>query len=119
MCSNRTQKGTIMNNLDLTPLFQAVIMLVAVLITTFVVPYIKKKTNAADLGEFQGWVEIAVAAAEQIYKVTDGEKKKQYVLEYLQNKGYSVDVDDLENAIEAAVLKLHNALYGVEANESK
>ena len=100
-----------MNNLDLTPLFQAVIMLVAVLITTFVVPYIKKKINAEDINEFYGWVEIAVAAAEQIYKVTQGEEKKQYVLQYLKDKGYTVDVADLENAIEAAVLKLHNELY--------
>ena len=84
-----------MNNLDLTPLFQAVISLVAVLVTMFVIPYIKKKANAAELAEFHGWVKIAVAAAEQLYKVTEGEEKKQYVLDYLHSKGYSVDVDDL------------------------
>lgn len=94
-------------------------MLVAVLITTFVIPYIKKKTNAEDLAEFHGWVEVGVAAAEQLYKVTEGEEKKQYVLDYLHSKGYSVDVDDLENAIEAAVLKLHAELYGGVAYDSE
>lgn len=108
-----------MNNLDLTPLFQAVISLVAVLVTMFVIPYIKKKANAEDLAEFHGWVKVAVAAAEQLYKVTEGEEKKQYVLDYLHSKGYSVDVDDLENAIEAAVLKLHAELYGGVAYDSE
>ena len=99
-----------MDNINLTPIFQAAILLVAAIVTTFVVPWIKSKVKNEDMTIFLRWVEIAVAAAEQLYKSTEGEKKKEYVLTYLRDKGYSVDVDDLENAIEAAVLKLHNEL---------
>ena len=99
-----------MENINLTPIFQAAILLVAAIVTTFVVPWIKSKAKNEDMAIFLRWVEIAVAAAEQLYESTDGEKKKAYVLAYLNGKGYTVDVDDLENAIEAAVLKLHNEL---------
>ena len=48
------------------------------------------------------------------HRVPEEDKKKDHEkildLTYLRNKGYSVDMDDLENAIEAAVLKLHNEL---------
>lgn len=106
-------------NIDLTPLFQAVIALLAVIITSFVIPYIKRKVDAADLAEFRGWVKVAVAAAEQLYEVTQGEAKKQYVVDYLAAKGYTVDPDDVENAIEAAVIQLHNELYGSESHDGE
>ena len=99
-----------MENINLTPIAQAVIAIVAALISTFVIPWIKSKVKNEDTANFLRWVEIAVAAAEQLYESTDGEVKKDYVLNYLRDKGYSVDVDDLENAIEAAVLKLHSEL---------
>lgn len=99
-----------MGNINLTPIAQAVIAIVAALISTFVIPWIKSKAKNEDTANFLRWVEIAVAAAEQLYESTDGEAKKDYVLNYLRDKGYSVDVDDLENAIEAAVLKLHSEL---------
>ena len=99
-----------MDNINLTPIFQAAILLVAAIITTFVVPWIKSKVKNENMAIFLRWVEIAVAAAEQLYESTDGAAKKEYVLTYLRDKGYTVDVDDLENAIEAAVLKLHNEL---------
>ena len=99
-----------MDNINLTPIMQAAVVLIASIVTTFVVPWIKSKVANEDMAIFLRWVEIAVAAAEQLYESTDGEKKKAYVLSYLLEKGYTVDVDDLENAIEAAVLKLHNEL---------
>ncbi len=101
-----------MENINITPIVQAAIVLLASIVTTFVVPWIKSKVKNEDMDIFRRWVEIAVAAAEQLYASTDGAAKKEYVLTYLRDKGCSVDVDDLENAIEAAVLKLHSQLYG-------
>ena len=60
------------------------------------------------------WVKIAVAAAEQIYTAADGDKKKQWVLDYLEQRGIILDEDELDAAIEAAVLELHSQLYGAE-----
>lgn len=51
-----------------------------------------------------GWVKIAVAAAEQLYKGSDrGEEKKAYVLDWLNKQGITIDTDKLDAMIEAAV----------------
>lgn len=100
--------------MNITPIVNAAITLLVAIVTAFVVPWLKNKIGQQNMDEFLAWVNIAVAAAEQLYDSTDGEKKKQYVLAYLENKGFSVDEEDVDNAIEAAVLELHNALYGQE-----
>ena len=104
-----------MNAIDMTPVVQTTIALLAALISAVAVPWLRAKLDATEMAEFLRWVEIGVAAAEQLYAVTEGEKKKWYVVKYLENKGYTADVEDIENAIEAAVLKLHSELYGGEA----
>ena len=49
-------------------------------------------------------------AAQQLYHQLDGEERKKYVLDFLAQKGYDVSSEEIENAIEAAVLKLHQEL---------
>lgn len=100
-----------MNNL--TPVFQLFIGLIAAIMTAVVIPWIQKKLSIEKQVELAGWVEIAVAAAEQLYAGSGrGEEKKAYVLEFLAEKGYTVDTDALlasVNAlIEAAVYQLKN-----------
>lgn len=52
---------------------------------------------------------IAVSAAEQIYTSSGkGTAKKQYVLEFLNSKGFTVDMDSLDKLIESAVYALKN-----------
>lgn len=98
---------------NLTPVINAVIALIAALITAFVVPWIKRNTSAKDREELLKWVEIAVMAAQQLYYHKDGEMRKDYVLKFLAEKGYDVSSAEVENAIEAAVLKLHQGLEAV------
>ena len=69
---------------DLTPIFNAVIALLAALLTAFVIPWLKRKTSAQEREELLRWVEIAVAAAEQIWDSTQGEEKKKAVLAFLR-----------------------------------
>lgn len=95
---------------DLTPVINAFIALVATIITAFVVPWIKRNTSAKDREELLKWVEIAVMAAQQLHYQLKGEERKQYVLDFLAQKGYDVSSEEIENAIEAAVLKLHQEL---------
>lgn len=95
---------------DLTPIINAMIALVAALITAFVIPWLKRKTTAHDREEMLKWVEIAVAAAQQLYHQLDGQQRKEYVRNYLNSKGYDVNDKDVDNAIEAAVLRLHREL---------
>ena len=36
--------------------------------------------------------------------------RKEYVVRFLESKGYDVDTQEVDSAIEAAVLKLHQKL---------
>ena len=95
---------------DLTPIVQAVITLVSLLITTFLIPWIKAKCDAKKLETIYRWVTFAVEAAEQIIKGDDmGESKKQFVVDFLAEKGYRIDMDSLNTMIEAAVYQLKSA----------
>ena len=94
--------------IDLTPIFQALIALVAALITAFLIPYIKTKMTAEQQKNLVQWVEFAVLAAEQLYGSGMGQEKKAYVLEFLRQQGYTVDAAQLEVLIEGAVKELLN-----------
>ena len=99
--------------IDLTALVQAVIALIAALISAFVIPWLKRKICAEKLAEVSTWVEIAVEAAEQLYEGSGrGAEKKEYVIQFLQQKGYTVDMAAIENMIEAAVYNLPPKLRG-------
>lgn len=93
---------------DLTPIVNAVITLIAAIVTTFLIPWIKSKIDAAKLAQIVEWVGIAVRAAEQIYNESGmGEKKKQYVLNFLADKGFTLDLNSINAMIEAAVKELN------------
>ena len=74
-----------MNMIDITPIINAVIALLAAGVSVFLIPWIKSKTTDAQRKELLEWVKIGVAAAEQLYEGQGrGEEKKQYVLDFLQ-----------------------------------
>lgn len=95
--------------IDVTTIVNAVIALIAAIISAFVIPWIKSKTTAQQREDLVAWIKIAVAAAEQIYQGTKrGEEKKQYVLDFLTKNGFSVNEDSVNAAIEAAVKQLNS-----------
>lgn len=94
--------------IDITPIINAVIALIGALIGAFLIPWIRSKTTAEQRSDLLAWVKIAVAAAEQIYiGVGRGEEKKQYVLDFLEAKGMTIDEESVDAAIEAAVQQLN------------
>lgn len=95
---------------DLTPIINAAIALTSAVITAFVVPWVKRNTTAQDREEFLRWVEIAVAAAEQLFYTTQGAEKKKYVVQFLADKGFTLSEEEINAAIEGAVLKLHRGM---------
>lgn len=95
-----------MNNFDYTELIQALIALLATLITTFLIPFLKKKLSVEKLEELKKWVGIAVTAAEQLYGSKTGQQKKDYVISFLLSKGFVFDIDEVTAMIEAEVYKL-------------
>lgn len=92
---------------DLTQIIIAVLTLVISLITAFLIPYLKTKVSAEKLDTIKFWVNIAVEAAEMIYVGTGrGQEKKDYVVQFLNSKGFTLNVTEIENLIEAAVMEL-------------
>lgn len=103
--------------IDLTPLFQAVVVVLATIITAKVVPWIKEHTTAQQQATASAMIKIAVYAAEQIYGSGGGQKKLDYVESLLLARGFKVD----RNAIEATVreLSIEQAKTATVAQEVK
>lgn len=87
-----------------------IISLIGVILTGLVVPWLRIKLSNEKLDSVQMWVNIAVAAAEQIFSVPDsGIKKKMYVMEFLKTKGITITDQELDALIEAAVFEINRA----------
>lgn len=102
--------------IDLTPIFQAIIGLLAMWITIKATPWIKARTTKQQQDLMLSTVRILVYAAEQIYGAGRGEQKLDYVQDMLKAKGFTVDID----AIEATVreMNLWVPLAGVEIRDA-
>jgi len=98
--------------MDYTKIIPAVIALINAVLTTFLIPWLKKKTDAEELKKWQTYVDIAVKAADQLFKSDEGMAKKAYVQHYLAEKGIKYDADTVDKMIESSVLMLHHELFG-------
>lgn len=91
----------------LLEVLKLVVMLASMLITSYVIPWIKANTDSKKLQTVFDWVEQGVHAAEQMYGAKTGVQKKRCVTEFLQKiiKAKKINVSDqeLEMLIEAAV----------------
>ena len=92
---------------DLTQISVAVLSLMLSLVSAFLIPYIKEKVTAEQFATIKLWVKVAVQAAEMLYAGSGrGEEKKKYVVEFLNSKGFTLNTEEIDNLIEAAVLEL-------------
>lgn len=95
-------------------LFKIVLMLVSILatiITSFIIPFIKEKIGSERLEKYEYWANLCVRAAEMLWKESGkGAEKKQYVVNFLNdmfNKNKVVITDEqIEILIESAVKQL-------------
>lgn len=89
-------------------IFYVVLSIVSVLVTGVLVPVLKQKYGKEKVLSVMEAVDIAVKAAEQIYKDSNqGNLKKQYVLMRLNEQGFKVTEKELDDMIEASVLELN------------
>lgn len=97
---------------DITMIIETVIMLVSMLVTIFLIPYIRTKTTNEKLAKIATIINAAVRGAEQIFVGTGlGAKKKEYVIQFLKDNGYIADLDTISEEInlmiEAAVNEMN------------
>lgn len=96
--------------IDITPIINAFIALLAAIAVRYAVPWIVSKTDEQDRADLLKWAEIAVSAAQQLYHQLDGETRKAYAMAVMAEHGFDVSSQEVDAAIEAAVLELHKAL---------
>lgn len=95
---------TALTGINLTPLFQAIIAFLAALVTNKLVPWVQARTTAQQQEMLRAAVSVAVYAAEQIYGAGKGKEKLMYVRGKLAEKGYKVDVAEIEAAVRELTL---------------
>lgn len=98
--------------IDLTPLLETLLALLALLAMRYVLPWVTANTTAKQREDLLVWVDIAVAAAQQLFHQLDGEDRLEYALDLLESKGFNIDDVAVRDAVEAAVLKLHQGMAG-------
>ena len=85
--------------IDLTALINAVLILLATIITGYLIPWIKANATLKQREKLAAVVETLVFAAEQIYGSGWGQDKLRYVENKLREQGYTVDIDLIEATV--------------------
>lgn len=98
--------------MNITEVITTVLAVLVALVSVALIPWIRGKVGEAKMDSFLRWVDIAVAAAEQLYSSDAWQTKKEYVEAFLTDHGVTYDESEVNNAIEAAVNRLHNELRG-------
>lgn len=91
---------------------QCVFIIVAGIITRYIIPWLKSKLDTEKFNTLELWVKAAVSAAEQILcKDCSGPEKKAYVTDimekYLNTKGVKITQEQLNILIESAVKEMN------------
>lgn len=86
------------------------IMIATMLITRYLIPWIKAKTEGETISLICDWTAQAVLAAEQTHGAGTGTEKKQIVREFIQKilaqKGIELTDEEIDIMIEAAVKQI-------------
>ena len=90
-----------MNNVDWTPIFQAVIALLSAVITGLLIPWIRSKCKVAKLDNLNMYLRVLMSAAETYFGSQMGQEKKQFVLDELKRNGIYFDEETVQDALEA------------------
>lgn len=95
------------NVINLTPLVVALIGVIGAIIARYLIPYIKARTTIEQQQNIQMWTRIAVEAAEMIFREAGkGAEKYKYVEQFLIDKGFTLDPQEIKVLIESAVNEL-------------
>lgn len=94
-------------NIDITPIVQAIIALVAALITAKLVPWIKARTTVEQQALLRATIKTLVFAAEQLYGAGEGEQKLDYVIKQLEDRGFTANRAEIEAVIKENLTALH------------
>ena len=92
-------------------LLKLTIMIVAMLITRYVIPWLKAKTQNDTMSVLIDWTMQAVLAAEQVHQTQSGAERKvivtKFIKELLAQKHLALSDEEIDVMIEAAVKQMN------------
>ena len=96
-----------MNPELITKLVEAIVTVVIVIISAYIIPWLKNKVGEDKYATIIEFAEIVVRSAEKIYTPEQWQEKKQYavnlVIEKAKNIGIDLSVEEVNAIIEGAV----------------
>lgn len=99
-----------MNTIDLTPLVEIMISLLALVITTYLIPWIKANTTHKQQEYIRAAAHVAVYAAEKFYGAGHGDEKLAYAEKVLkEDYGIYLNMNKLEAVVDAAIKEMEQA----------
>ena len=89
-------------------ILEVTLSIAVILVTAFLIPFLRKKKSVDEWQELLNKVEIAVSAAEQIFDYQDNEKKYNYVDKIIASKFPALSVYERQMLIERTVQEFNN-----------
>lgn len=101
----------------ITKVTECVLTVIVLLVSAYLIPWLKTKISEEKLGELEKFCEQAVRAAEQLYTPEEYKLKKAYVLslinEQIEKLGLGLNEAEIYAIIEGIVNYVkHNKEYG-------
>lgn len=103
---------------------KVVVMMAVLVVTRYLVPWIKEKVGAEKMSAIEKWTRYAVEMAQQVYWSKPGQDRKAIVTEILKDilgaKDLAISDEQLDILIEAAVKEMkmkENAGITIEATD--
>ena len=82
---------------------ECTITVIVLLVSAYVIPYLKNKIGADKMQRLEQFVEAAVRAAEQLYKPEEWKLKKDYVTQLVTEKANGLGIGLNEAEIDAVI----------------
>ena len=96
-------------------ILKLVIMILAAVLTRYVIPWIRRKTQNETFQTVIDWTLQAVLAAEQVYTSKTGAERKRIVTAFVKRiideKGIPISDSELDILIESAVKQMNSGTY--------
>ena len=100
--------------IDLTPIVEALIDVAVTAITVFLIPWLRERFGTEKLAKAQGWVQIAVLAAEKLYGAGNGDQKLEYAEAFLAKHKIKLDTSELIAIVNAEIKKMEQTEIAVD-----
>ena len=101
-----------MNPELMTKLIESIVTVVIVIITAYVIPWLKNKIGEDKFNQIMLYAEMLVRSAEKIYTVEEWKEKKQYTVAMLTAKANEMGVELTDAEINAIIEGAVKAIKG-------